>query len=337
MRAAFTAFGTLSVLYLVTIGGTAPARAAVAPVAADAAAGKADLAAAASAPKRARQSPALAIPVCVPIGLAVDSKNELFVANHYGSGTSCGSPGQITVYDSSGKQLPKRTITDSVQNPAGLAFDSSGHLYVADASQDKVFVYSASGKLIPSKTLTTDANYNPSGVQIAPNGEVWVANRTGNNIGIGEIQIFKGLKVKYTTTTGLVYPLGIAFQPGGKIAWVGNAESPNDAMTTYKLNGQFYLQYTTPGFTPGYLAFQNASSLVVSDPLSNVVAFYNTSGTQTGSFSDGVAYPYGIAIDSTGAIYVANVGYGGNYNGSSITKYTSAGVLVCTITSSGCY
>jgi hypothetical protein len=276
------------------------------------------------------------IPVCVPIGLAINKHDQLFVANHFASGTSCGAPGQITVYDSTGTPLIKRTITEDVQNPAGLAFDKAGRLYVADASQDKVFVYSAAGKLLTARTLTTDPNYNPSGVQVAPNGQVWVANRTGGNISIGEIQVFKGLDVIHTITENLVYPLGIAFQASNKHAWVGNGESPNDAITTYALTGKFLKQYPTSGFTPGYLAFQASGTLVVGNPLSNVVDFINTSGNVTASFSDGVYYPYGIAIDSKGNIYVANVGPGGDYNGSSVTKYTSTGTLLCTITTGKC-
>lgn len=59
---------------------------------------------------------ALPIPVCMPVGLAVNSKNELFVANHYSSGASCNG-GQVVVYDSLGKQLTKRTITANLVNP----------------------------------------------------------------------------------------------------------------------------------------------------------------------------------------------------------------------------
>lgn len=274
------------------------------------------------------------IPICVPIGLA-SHRGSLFVGNHW-TASGCGAPGQILVYNSKGQQIPKRTITTDIDNPAGLAFDAKGNLYVADATKDQVTVYDPTGKELKGKTLHTDTNYSASGVQVDSQGNVWVANRNSDNITIGEIQIFHTNGTVTTITSNLVYPVGIAFLPKTRDAWVANSETPNDTITTYSPTGSFLKAHPTPGFTPTYIFF-GSGKFHVTDGIHNEVEFFTAGGKQTGStITEGLSYPYGIAPGAKGNFWVANVGAGGTNNGSSITEYTSDGTLICTITTSGC-
>jgi DNA-binding beta-propeller fold protein YncE len=274
------------------------------------------------------------IPVCVPIGLA-SYKGMLFVGNHWTS-SGCGAPGQITVYNSKGQQISKRTITTDIYNPAGLAVDAKGDLYVADYTKQHVTVYDPTGKELKGKTLHTDTNYNPSGVQTDSRGNVWVANRNNNNITIGEIQIFHTDGTVTSFTSNLVYPVGIAFVPKNGDAWVANSETPNDIITTYDPTGNFLKAHPTPGFTPTYLFF-GSGKFHVTDGLHSEIEFFTSGGKQTGStITQGLALPYGIAPGAKGEFWVANVGFGGTNNGSSITEYSAEGTLICTITTNSC-
>jgi hypothetical protein len=276
------------------------------------------------------------IPLCVPIDIAINSHDELYVGNHYAS-SGCGPTSQITVYSSSGKPEPTKTISKGIGNAAGLAFDAKGNLFVADYTNLQVEVFNSKGKPQPSKNLKTDANYNPSGVQVAKNGTIWVGNRTNSNITIGEIQIFtRSGKVKKTITKNLVYPVGIAFSPKTGDAWVANSETPNDAMSTYSQSGKPLTIYPTPGFTPTYIAFASNGNSYVTDGLHNAVEIFSPSGSEIGGpITAGISVPYGIAIDSKGDFYVANIGPGGVNNGSTITKYDASGNLLCTISGTG--
>ncbi len=194
-------------------------------------------------------------------------------------------------------------------------------------------VYSLAGKFIPDKLLHTDKNYNPSGVQIDSKGDVWVANRTNENITLGEIEIFhKGRGVPETITESLVYPLGIVFQAKTGNAFVANAETPSgNSFTVFSPDGRFLDQIPTP-FTPGYLAFHGKNGLLyITGPLSSQLGIFSASGHQIGStITAGLDLPYGIAFDSAGDFFVANVG------NSTITKYSPSGRLLCTITTTGC-
>jgi hypothetical protein len=50
------------------------------------------------------------VPLCVPIGIALNASDELYVGDHYAA-SGCGPTSQITVYDSNGKPEPTKTIT----------------------------------------------------------------------------------------------------------------------------------------------------------------------------------------------------------------------------------
>jgi DNA-binding beta-propeller fold protein YncE len=154
---------------------------------------------------------------------------------------------------------------------------------------------------------------------------VWVANRTNNNIGIGEIQVFnKSGAVIHTITSNLVYPLGIVFAGSTEDAWVGNSETPNDAMTVYDASGNFVKKVSTRKFVPTYLAIRTGK-LYVTDGLDSELKVFSMSGSVSKTIKAGLDLPYGIAFNAAGDFYVANVG------NNTITEYNSAGTLIKTI------
>lgn len=277
------------------------------------------------------------IPICVPIGLAMSKRNLLYVANHW-VGSTCGAPGQITVYNTKGVQQAPRTITKDIYNPAGLAFDAGGNLYVADASKNWVTVYDSAGQELTSKKFNTAAPpWSPSGVQVSKSGDVSVAERRNDNIGIGQVEIFKSKVVVKTLTSNLVYPVGIVFQKGTRRAWIANSETPqgND-FSVYSGTGKYIKDVAAP-ITPTYEAYAKNGDLYATDGLHSEIQAFDASGSPVGSpITQNLTFPYGIAFDSSGNFYAANVGSGGPQNGSSISKYDSTGTYVCKIINSGC-
>ncbi len=69
------------------------------------------------------------------------------------------------------------------------------------------------------------------------------------------------------------------------------------------------LKATLPiDITPGYLAFDKAGDIWASAPLGRSVNHFNQQGRDLGhALTRAIAYPYGVAIDSAGYIYVAPV------------------------------
>jgi sugar lactone lactonase YvrE len=266
-----------------------------------------------------------AVPISLPLGLAVSKKNDLYVANHAGTCDSTSCVGQVTVYSDKGVQIPSKTIKKGINNPAGLAFDHAGHLYVADVGTHTVVVFDANGTEIKGRTMKTDPNFTPSGVQIDSSNNVWVANRNDSDYSVGEIQVFNPAgKVIHTITQGLVYPVGIAFSAQNGDAWVGDSETPNCTMTVYSSGGALVKSISTPGFLPTYLAFSKDGRLYVTNGRGSSIEVFNK-GKLINSITDGVSSAYGIAFDKGGNFFAANVG------NNTITEYSPTGKLIATI------
>jgi DNA-binding beta-propeller fold protein YncE len=88
----------------------------------------------------------------------------------------------ITVYAPSqkGNATPIRTITGSetkLANPTGVAFDSSGYLYVANSDPSAVIVFApgADGDVLPVRSLTAYL-YSPLGLALDTAGKAYVSN-----------------------------------------------------------------------------------------------------------------------------------------------------------------
>src|SRR5258707_1500476 len=92
-----------------------------------------------------------ATPLNGPLGLALDSKGNLYVANSLND--------QILVYNPNYVQQTKKTITAGVSNPYGVAFDSKSNLYVANHGNSSVTVYDSTGKQKTGSTITNGIHY----------------------------------------------------------------------------------------------------------------------------------------------------------------------------------
>lgn len=258
----------------------------------------------------------------VPIGIAVDSKDDLYVANG----------NEVAVFTDSGKRLPKLTI--KVESPADIAFDSTGDLYVSRFAGNSrsevrdVYVFNQQGKRRIALTLHTlnGVGWNPSGIAFDSKGEIWVANRNGNDYSEGVIQIFNGTKVVKALTDDMAYPLGIGFSATTHDAWIGDAETPDDELTVYNEAGKFIENVAAASCAPGYVAFAKNGDLYVPCTIgSNAVQVYSQKGSLIKTITDGLDYPIGLAFDHGGNFFVSNAAAG------TVTKYNSSGKLILTI------
>jgi sugar lactone lactonase YvrE len=67
-----------------------------------------------------------------------------------------------------------------LEGPSGVAVDSSGNVWTADSTNNRLLEYSAAGKFLREvKTAGVTALNGPRGVAIAPNGTIWVVD-SGN-------------------------------------------------------------------------------------------------------------------------------------------------------------
>jgi len=124
-----------------------------------------------------------------PSGLAFDSSGNLYVTtagggNGINTDTDPGyaidkitPSGVVSIFAESNTTPggPNGVGFGYLSNPQGLAFDSSGNLYVADSNNNAVEEFNSSGTSV-STFADLGANTNPHGLAFGSNGDLYVAN-----------------------------------------------------------------------------------------------------------------------------------------------------------------
>ncbi len=215
--------------------------------------------------------------------------------------------------------------TTSFCGPEGIAVDANGHLYVAATYEDRVQIFfNPETDADPLEAdLTISGFSTPRGVALDSNGNLYVVNEFGAEQGI---HIF--LDPINTNTTrdfliqdGIVQALGVAVDGAGNVyvadVQAKNVKRYNSPITTDRLVDQTYSGFDLPHD----LALDATGNLYVSDvtdydhqppnpPDSTssrvaVIASPLTSTAVAHAFPN-LAYPLGLAFDSTGSLYVAH-------------------------------
>lgn len=254
-----------------------------------------------------------------PCGLTIDASNYIYVAdelNHLIRQVS--STNDVTTFAGSGAKGAANGISTiaSFNFPAGVAVDKNGNVYVADplnnsirkvTSSGIVSTFAGNGNIGSANGKDTSASfYEPLGVTVDTNGNVYVADRFNNLI-------------RKITPTGIVSTLA------GNI----NGGSANGIGTNATFNQPFGVAVDASG---NVFVADTYNHLIRKITPTGVVSTLAGSGIIGNSNGNGVAasfnHPFGIAVDATGNIFVAD-----SYN-NLIRKITPIGE-VSTIAGSG--
>jgi sugar lactone lactonase YvrE len=252
-----------------------------------------------------------------PDGIAVDSSGNLYVADQQNSRVlyyPAGSTTATRVYGQMGSFTGGAgnnggISANSLNAPYGLALDSSGDLYVADFGNYRVLYY-PSGSTTATRvygqggSFTTNTANNggisanslnlPNAVVLDSNGNLYVADQSNNRV--------------------LFYPSGstTATQVYGQAGSFTTNTSNNGGVSANSLN------------LPTAVVLDSNDNLYVADQSNNRVLFYLSGSTtatgvygQMGSFTTHSANlggisatslenPAGLALDSSGNLYVAD-------------------------------
>jgi streptogramin lyase len=272
-----------------------------------------------------------------PFGVAVDIAGNVYVADsderqHFTirkvtpAGvvtTLAGLAGSIGSADGLGS-------TARFAGPSGVGVDSAGNVYVADSDNNTI------RKVTPQGEVTTLAGLP----QFDKNGN-FVAGSRGSKDGTG-------------STARFAFPYGLALDDAGTLYVADGANNtirkvtPDGVVTTLAgsaLDGPGSADGTGSAARfnfPNGVALDSAGNIYVSDGKNNTIrkvtpagvvttlaglAEFDANGNPVGGNIDGTGkdarfnYPYGVAVDSAGNVYVADL-----FN-DSIRKVTSAGVV----------
>ena len=184
-----------------------------------------------------------------PFGVAVDSSGNVYVADTYGSTIRKITPaGAVTTLAGKTEEPGSSDGTGadaSFSNPIGVAVDSNGNVYVADAGNATIRKITSAGvvtTLAGAAGLAgsadgpgADARFNyPEGVAVDSNGNVYVADTNNSLIrkitGAGVVTTFAGTAEQLGTEDGkgvaarFYYPIGVAVDSSGYV-YVADTEN----------------------------------------------------------------------------------------------------------------
>lgn len=247
--------------------------------------------------------PATAATLCFPEGLAVDSQSNLYIADYNNNRIrKVNSWGTITTVAGGGSAGDGGPATAaSLPNPAGVAVDTSGNLYIAQYSGSSIRKVGADGKITTvagsftegfsgdGGAATAAAFRFPEGVAVGTSGDLYIAD-TGN------------LRVRHVAANGTVSTLA----GNGLFKYSGDG----GPATSASLN------------QPGHVALGSDGSLYIADSGNNRIRKVSPSGTVvtiagtgTRGFSgDGgpaagatLNNPFGVAVDGAGNVYFSDL------------------------------
>ncbi len=265
-----------------------------------------------------------------PTGIAVGSSGKIYVANYEAS--------SVTIYPALGSstgtlnEVPIATISGSntgLYAPTGIAVDSKGKIHVADRG---VFVYPALGSstgTLNEAPIATISGSNtglaePQGIALDSSGKIYVVNQYGSSVFVyaaGSNGNVAPIATIGGVNTGLGGAQGVAVDSSGKI-YVANQGGSSVTVYAAGSNANTAPIATISGSSTGLLspvgiAVDSKGKIYVTDKGADSVFVYPPLGSSTGTVNEfptvgingsntGLDDPYGIALDSSGNIYVLN-------------------------------
>jgi streptogramin lyase len=259
---------------------------------------------------------------------------------------TCSRPGDVTTLAGTAGfdgAVNGNGTSASFNNPAGVAVDESGNVYVADAFNHLIRKISLTGDVT---TLAGTAGFdgavngngtsasfnNPVGVAVGGSGNVYVADAfnhlirkispTGDVTTLAGTAGFDGAVNGNGTSASFKYPWGVAVDGSGNV-YVADAFnhlirkiSPTGDVTTLActgFDGAVNGNGTLASFgNPVGVAVDESGNLYVADTSNDLIRKISSTGdvtTLAGIGSGGAVsfnYPYGVAVDGFGNVYIAD-------------------------------
>jgi sugar lactone lactonase YvrE len=204
-----------------------------------------------------------------------------------------------------------------LNSPWGVTVDRSGNVYIADANNVAIRAISYTNGYIYTEA---GSGLGGDGVAADPYGDFYIANTGYNRILIGEPS---GSTINYYLVAG---------SGSGTAGFVGDGGAGSNALLRapqdvfYYSSSPAYLYVADTG--NNRIRKVNLSSVVITEVAGNGTASY--SGDNGAATSAGLNAPYGMAVDGSGNVYIADT-----YN-NRIRKVTSTGTI-STIAGNGTY
>lgn len=218
------------------------------------------------------------------------------------------------------------TFASGLNVPDGLAFDSAGLLYVANANAGTIVKFPSVPTPGGSQTGTAffSGLFTPIGLAFNNAGLLYVANANGSTV-----RTYPGGSV--FANTGLSTPYGITFDTAGNLYVANGGDNtiemfPASGSPTVFASGLSGLRDVAWRAGVLYVAGGGSTNSTIFES----TATGNSTGTLHPSAFTGVNDPRGLAFDSAGNLYVSGAG-----NSGTLKKFDSSGTVLWTASTGG--
>jgi hypothetical protein len=244
-----------------------------------------------------------------PVQIVFNKQHYLFVVTQWWSssqslkndGKSEPTTGFVGIY-APGSTKVRQTLTNGVDGPRAIAFDSAGNAYVANSSTAGGWVSVFSP---PQYKLVATFAHSANGITtlaLDKSGNIYVANQQSITV-----YAHNSLQLLRTITDGVECPNTLALDNQDQLYVANNIGYCGNTVTVYAPNSTQLLQTITNGIDkPVALAFDSSRNLFVANNLGNTVTVY-VPGTFALKYAvtkdmDG---PDAIAFDPEMRLYIA--------------------------------
>ncbi len=233
-----------------------------------------------------------------PIGVAVDTAGNVYVADEVNNIIrKVSATGVVTTVAGDGEQgsTDGAGLSASFNNPKGVAVDIAGNVYIADAGNNKIRKLSTAGVVSTlagsgiqgsADGTSTVASFDfPTGLTVDASGNVYVADRVNN-------------KIRKVSTAGVVTTLA-----GNGVQ--GNADGISNVASFYSPEG---VSVDPAGNVYVVDSYNHKIRKVSSAGVVTTLAGSGATGSSDGAGSAAsFSAPFGIALDKTGNMFVADM------------------------------
>lgn len=210
--------------------------------------------------------------------------------------------------------------------PAGIAVDPAGHVYVADTGNHRVLQFDANGRYLShtggfgfnAQQFNQPTDLAATGLDVyvadAQNRRVQRFDRHLNFISTLAIStLAAGLATPDQAAQPLGFPRGIAVSPTGEV-YITDAE--NEEVVKMSTAGQAEVRFG--GFSdgpgrlrnPAGLAVSRSGEVYVADMGNNRIAVFDRFGGFLREMGNkNLAVPEGVDVDDQGRVYIADTGH----------------------------
>ena len=207
-----------------------------------------------------------------------------------------------------------------VNQPSGVAVDSSGNIYIADTGDGAIKEYVAATRQVV--TLVNSGLSAPNGVSVDGSGNVYIAD-TGN----GAMKEYNASTQQVSTlVSGLNFPGAVAVDSAGNVYI---ADSLNNAIKEYNPSTQQLATLVSVGLNyPDGVAVDSSGNVYIADRNHEALKEWSASTHQLSIVvSTGLSFPQSLAIDSARNLYFSD--------GTDIQEYNASTHQLSTLVSSG--